>query len=84
MKRFVWSVVAATIIGFGTSAAFAAEYESKTACKAGRAWDAAAAKCVKCENLVTDAGAVKRCRACKGGTAWDVTAAKCVTIKIVR
>jgi hypothetical protein len=46
--------------------------------------DAAAAKCVSCEALITEAKSLKSCKACKAGTAFDVTAAKCVKVTVAK
>jgi hypothetical protein len=46
------------------------------------AWDAAAAKCVQCKTLVTDASTLKSCTACKAGTAFDITAKKCTKVVV--
>jgi hypothetical protein len=83
MKKFVLaaSLLAAVVVA-GVTTAGAQSFTSATACKAAMAWDAAAAKCVQCKDLVTDAGTLKSCRACKAGTAFDITAKKCVKVVV--
>jgi hypothetical protein len=59
-----------------------ADFTSRTACQAAQIWDAAAARCVSCKTVVTDAQELKSCTACKAGTAFDRTAAKCVKVTV--
>jgi hypothetical protein len=82
MKKYhLGAVMLALAVGIGATTA-SADFTSATACKAARAWDAKAGKCVKCEALITDAGSLKSCKACKAGTAFDITAAKCVAVTV--
>ncbi len=76
---FLTTLVLTLAIGVTTASA---DFTSRTACAAHRAWDAAAGKCVACKTLVTDAGVLKQCMACKAGTAFDTTAAKCIKVTV--
>jgi uncharacterized protein (UPF0333 family) len=83
MRKFLLAALMLTAsVGIGTTTASAQSFTSATACKAAMAWDAAAAKCVQCKTLVTDAGTLKSCMACKGGTAFDITAKKCTKVVV--
>jgi hypothetical protein len=85
MKTFILTAsMLATAFAVGATTANAQSFTSATACKAAMAWDAAAAKCVQCKDLVTDAGTLKSCRACKAGTAFDITAKKCVKVVVAK
>ena len=79
MRKFF---LAALMLAVSVGTASAQTYTSATACKAASAWDAAAAKCVSCKSLVTEAKELKSCSACKAGTAFDVAAGKCVKVSV--
>lgn len=82
MRKFFFAALMLTVsVGIGITTA-GADFTSATACKAARAWDAAAGKCVRCKSLVTEAGSLKSCTACKAGTAFDITGARCVKVVV--
>jgi hypothetical protein len=81
-KSFLAVLMLTASVGIGATTASAQSFTSATACKAAMAWDAAAAKCVQCKTLVTDASTLKSCTACKAGTAFDITAKKCTKVVV--
>lgn len=85
MRKFLVTALMLTAsISIGVVTANGASYTSATACRAAQAWDAAAAKCVSCESLITNAKSLKSCKACRAGTAYDMSAAECVKVTVKR
>jgi hypothetical protein len=83
MKHFLLAILMLTAaVGISITTASGQGYTSTTACRAASAWDAAAAKCVSCQAMVTDAKLLKSCKACRAGTAFNVAAARCVTVTV--